>query len=158
MGSHVCRGVLRIVAGFLFLQHATAKLLGVPHVAYFDHLQLWSLLGIAGVIELIGAPLLILGACTRLVAFILCGEMAFAYFIGHVPQGNLFAPLLNQGEPAVLYCFIFLFLAAAGPGAWSLDSFAPKTRRGGSRRREGAARWMTHAEATCRWLTGVLGS
>ena len=120
------QGVLRIVAGFLFLQHATAKLFGVPHVAYFDHLQLLSLPGIAGVIELIGAPLLILGVCTRLVAFILSGEMAFAYFIGHVPQGNFFAPLLNQGEPAVLYCFIFLFLAAAGPGAWSLDSVRQK--------------------------------
>jgi putative oxidoreductase len=120
------QGILRIVAGFLFLQHATAKLFGVPHVAYFDHLQLFSLPGIAGMIELIGAPLLILGACTRLVAFILSGEMAFVYFIGHVPQGNLFAPLLNQGEPAVLYCFIFLFLAAAGPGAWSLDSLRQK--------------------------------
>lgn len=116
------QGILRIVAGYLFLQHATAKLFGVPHVAYFDNLQLFSLLGIAGVIELIAAPLLILGAFTRLVAFILSGEMAFAYFIGHVPQGNFFAPMLNQGEPAVMYCFVFLFFAAAGPGAWSLDS------------------------------------
>jgi putative oxidoreductase len=122
------QGILRIVAGFLFLQHATAKLFGVPHVAYFDNLQVFSLLGIAGVIELVAAPLLILGVFTRLVAFILSGEMAFAYFIGHAPQGNFFAPLLNQGEPAVLYCFIFLFFAAAGPGAWSLDSLRQKRR------------------------------
>ena len=120
------QGILRIVAGFLFLQHATAKLFGVPHVAYFDNLQLFSLLGIAGVIELVAAPLLILGVFTRLVAFILSGEMAFAYFIGHVPQGHFLAPLLNQGEPAVLYCFVFLFFAAAGPGAWSLESLRQK--------------------------------
>jgi putative oxidoreductase len=115
------QGILRIVAGFLFLQHATAKLFGIPHVAYFDNLQLFSLPGLAGMIEIIGAPLLIVGLFTRPVAFILSGEMAFAYFIGHAPQGNFLAPSLNQGEPAVLYCFIFLFFAAAGPGAWSLD-------------------------------------
>jgi putative oxidoreductase len=116
------QGILRIIAGFLFLQHATAKLFGIPHVAYFDNLQLFSLLGLAGVIELIGAPLLIVGLFTRPVAFILSGEMALAYFIGHAPQGHFFAPSLNQGEPAVLYCFVFLFFAAAGAGAWSLDS------------------------------------
>jgi putative oxidoreductase len=120
------QGTLRIIAGFLFLQHATAKLFGIPHVAYFDNLQLFSLLGFAGVIELIGAPLLILGLMTRHVAFILSGETALAYFIGHAPQGNFLAPSLNQGEPAVLYCFVFLFFAAAGPGAWSLDSVREK--------------------------------
>jgi putative oxidoreductase len=116
------QGLLRMVVGFLFIQHATAKLFGVPHVAYFDHLQVLSLLGIAGIIELIGAPLLFLGLYARPIAFVLSGEMAFAYFIGHVPQGSLLAPLLNQGEPAVLYCFVFLFFAAAGPGAWSVDA------------------------------------
>jgi putative oxidoreductase len=116
------QGALRIVAGFLFLQHATAKLFGVPHVAYFDSLNLWSLIGFAGVLELIGSVLLIAGLFTRPVAFILSGEMAAAYFIGHVPQGHFFSPSLNQGEPAVLYCFIFLFFAAAGAGAWSLDA------------------------------------
>jgi len=115
-------GLLRIVAGFLLLQHATAKLFGVPHVAYFDHLQVLSLVGFAGIIELIGSPLLIVGLFTRPVAFVLSGEMAFAYFIGHVPQGSFLAPSLNQGEPAVLYCFVFLLFAAAGPGAWSVDA------------------------------------
>lgn len=123
------QGLLRIVAGFLFIQHATAKLFGTPHVAYFDNLQVLSLVGFAGIIELIGSPLLILGLFTRPVAFILSGEMAFAYFIGHMPQGNFFAPSLNQGEPAVLYCFLFLFFAAAGPGAWSVDGSREAARR-----------------------------
>ena len=115
------QALLRIVVGYLFLQHATAKLFGIPHVAYFDNLRLFSLEGIAGLIEIIGAPLLILGLFTRPVAFVLSGEMAFAYFIAHAPQGGFLSPILNQGESAVLYCFILLFFAAAGPGAWSLD-------------------------------------
>jgi putative oxidoreductase len=115
------QGLLRIVTGFLFLQHATAKLLGFPHLPEFDSLQLLSLVGLAGIIEIIGAPLLTLGLFTRPVAFVLSGEMAFAYFIGHVPHGHFLSPSLNQGEPAVLYCFIFLFFAAAGGGAWGLD-------------------------------------
>src|SRR4029077_16300070 len=115
-------GTLRVVAGFLFLQHATAKLFGVPHVAYFDNLDLLSLNGFAGVLELTGSVLLIVGLFTRPVAFILSGEMAAAYFIGHVPQGHLFSPSLNQGEPAVLYCFIFLFFAAAGGGAGAVGA------------------------------------
>jgi putative oxidoreductase len=85
-----------------------------------------SLVGVAGVIELVGAPLLMLGQFTRVVAFVLSGEMAFAYFIGHAPQGHFLAPSLNQGEPAVLYCFVFLFFAAAGSGAWGLDALRQK--------------------------------
>jgi putative oxidoreductase len=123
------QGLLRIVTGFLFLQHATAKLFGFPHLPEFDNLQLISLGGFAGIIESIGAPLLILGLFTRPVAFVLSGEMAFAYFIGHVPQGHFLFPTLNRGEPAVLYCFIFLFFAAAGAGAWGLD----KVRSGNAR-------------------------
>jgi len=111
--------VLRIITAFLFLQHGTAKLFGFPHVAFFDELSLLSLIGFAGVLEAVGGLLLVLGLFTRPVAFILSGEMAFAYFIGHAPKG-LF-PLLNNGEPAILFCFIFLYLAAAGGGAWSLD-------------------------------------
>ena len=118
------QGLLRIVTGFLFLQHSTAKLFGVPHVAYFDNLQLMSLVGFAGMIELVGAPLLILGLFTRAVAFVLSGEMAFAYFIGHAPQGHFLSPSLNQGESAVLFCFIFLYLVMAGPGSWSVDNRA----------------------------------
>jgi len=90
-------------------------------VANFDKLQLFSLIGLAGVIEIVGSILLILGLFTRPAAFIMCGEMAVAYFMAHASQGNVLVPMLNRGELAVLYCFVFLFFAAAGPGAWSLD-------------------------------------
>ncbi|MGH6821156.1 MAG: DoxX family protein [Methylocella sp.] len=113
-------GLLRIVTALLLLQHGTAKLFGFPHVAMFDNVQLLSLLGIAGVLELAGGVLLLLGICTRPVAFILSGEMAVAYFIAHAQKS--FFPILNQGELAVLYCFVFLYLAVAGCGAWSLTS------------------------------------
>lgn len=118
--------VLRVVAALLFLEHATAKLFGFPHVAMFDNLQLVSLMGLAGVIELVGGLFLLAGLFSRIAAFILSGEMAAAYFMVHAPQG--FFPVLNQGELAALYCFVFLFLAAAGPGPWSLDGW----RRSGS--------------------------
>jgi putative oxidoreductase len=121
------QGLLRIVVGFLFLQHATAKLFGVPHINYFDNLRLFSLVGFAGMLELLGGPLLVLGLFTRPTSFILSGEMAFAYFIGHIPQGHFLSPTLNQGEPAVLYCFIFLFFSAAGAGAWSVDAARRRT-------------------------------
>jgi putative oxidoreductase len=113
---------LRIVTGFLFLQHGTAKLFHVPHVASFDSLQVLSLVGFAGMLEITGGLLLLLGLFTRLTAFLLSGEMAVAYFIEHAPQGHFFTPALNQGEEAVLYCFIFLFLSIAGGGAWSIDA------------------------------------
>lgn len=112
--------VLRIVTGLLFLEHGTAKLLGLPHVAMFDGLQLLSLMGLAGVLELSGGLLIVLGLFTRPVAFILSGQMAVAYFMAHAPQA--FLPLVNQGELAVLYCFVFLYLFIAGPGAFSIDS------------------------------------
>ncbi|WP_244808008.1 DoxX family protein [Caballeronia zhejiangensis] len=113
--------LLRIVASYLLLTHASAKLFHVPHIAMFDGLPLVSLLGVAGVIELIGGVLVLIGLFTRAAAFVLSGELAFAYFIGHAPKGNFLLPLLNQGEPAVLLSFIYLFIAAAGPGAWSID-------------------------------------
>jgi putative oxidoreductase len=116
------QGLLRIVAGYLFLTHGTAKLLGMPHVAMFDGLQVLSLIGVAGIIEIVGGALLLIGLLTRPVAFILSGEMAFAYFMGHAPHGNVLVPMLNQGELAVVYCFVFLFFAAAGAGAWSVDA------------------------------------
>lgn len=78
-----------------------------------------SLTGFAGIIEIVGGPLLLIGLFTRPVAFILSGEMAFAYFIAHAPQN--FLPVLNGGEMAVEWCFVFLYMSAAGPGAWSLD-------------------------------------
>ena len=113
--------VLRIVTGFLYLQHGTSKLVHVPHVAMFDGLRLWSLDGCAGMLEIVGSIFILLGLFTRPVAFILSGEMAVAYFLVHAPQGHFFMPALNEGELAILYCFIFLFLAAAGPGTWSID-------------------------------------
>ena len=114
--------ILRIVSAFLLSQHATAKLFGFPHVAYFDNLQVLSLVGVAVIIELVGSLFLLAGAFTRPVAFVLSGELAFAYFIGHAPKGNFLSPMLNGGESAVLFCFVFLFLAAAGAGAWSVDA------------------------------------
>lgn len=116
--------VLRIVAGLLFLEHGTAKLLHFPHVDMFDHLKILSLLGLAGAIELAGGALITLGLFTRFAALIAAGEMAVAYFIYHVPTGGIF-PVLNGGDSAILFCFIFLFVAAAGPGPWSID-FARK--------------------------------
>jgi putative oxidoreductase len=112
-------GTLRIASALLFLQHGTAKLLHFPHVARFDKLELWSLLGLAGVIEIVGGLLLLVGLYTRPVAFVLSGEMAFAYFLAHAK--NSIFPILNQGELAALYCFVFLYLAAAGGGAFALD-------------------------------------
>lgn len=116
------QALLRIVTAYMFLTHGTAKLFGMPHIAAFDKLQLFSLLGLAGVIEIVGSVLLLLGLLTRPAAFIMSGEMAFAYFMGHAPRGSVLLPLLNQGELAVQWCFVFLFFAAAGPGAWSIDA------------------------------------
>jgi putative oxidoreductase len=113
-------GVLRLVAALLFMEHGTAKLLGFPHVAMFDHLQAFSLVWFAGVLELVGGGLLALGLFTRATAFVLSGEMAVAYFMMHSPKG--FFPVLNQGELAALYAFLFLYLVFAGGGAWSLDA------------------------------------
>jgi putative oxidoreductase len=111
--------IFRIVVALLFLEHATAKLLGFPHVAMFDGLKLMSLMGVAGIIELVGGLLLLVGLFTPIAAFILSGEMAVAYFMVHAPQG--FFPILNMGEGAIYYCFAFLYLAAAGAGPWSVD-------------------------------------
>jgi putative oxidoreductase len=112
-------GLLRIMTALLLLQHGTAKLFGFPHVAMFDALKLFSLVGAAGILEFIGGLFLLLGLLTRPVAFILSGEMAFAYFLAHAHKS--FFPILNGGELAVLYCFVLLYLAAAGGGAFCLD-------------------------------------
>lgn len=114
--------LLRIVTAYLFLLHGSAKLLHVPHIAMFDNLAPLSLIGLAGMLELLGGAMLIAGWQTRVVAFVLSGEMAVAYFMAHAPQGNVWAPLLNQGESAVLFCFVFLYLSVAGGGAWSVDT------------------------------------
>lgn len=112
--------VLRIVAAFLFMAHGMQKILGFPK-AQPAHFQLLSLVGLAGMLELVGGALVLVGLFTRPVAFVLSGEMAFAYFLAHAPGG--FWPIVNRGELAVLYCFVFLFLAMAGAGPWSLDGW-----------------------------------
>ena len=113
--------VFRIVVALLFLQHPLAKFFAFPHVAAFDNLQPFSLIWVAGVIEIVGSPLLLVGLFVRPAAFILSGEMAVAYFMIRPPRG--FFPLLNGGESEVFYCFAFLYLAFAGGGAWSIDHF-----------------------------------
>jgi putative oxidoreductase len=116
--------LLRIVAALLFIQHATSKLFQFPPFP-MGEVPVGSLFWIAGVIELIGGLLLIAGLFSRPVAFILSGEMAYAYWTVHAPQSTF--PLLNHGEGAILFCFIFLLVAAAGPGPWSLDAKRRKT-------------------------------
>lgn len=120
--------ILRIVAAFLLIQHGTAKYFGFPYFAYFDNLQMMSLPGIAGILELVGGALLLVGLFTRPVAFILSGLLAFAYFIGHASKGAFLMPSLNGGEAAVLYCFLFLYFAAVGGGVWSLDALRASKR------------------------------
>jgi putative oxidoreductase len=112
--------VLRIVDGLILLQYGMAKLFGWPAVEMFENLKWLSLFGIAGMFELVGGTLLILGLFTRPVAFILSGEMAAAYFIEHFPRG--FFPILSEGDLAVSLCFTFLYFAFAGGGPWSLDA------------------------------------
>ena len=111
-------GVLRIMAGLLLLQHGTTKYLHFPETQ-MSGASPFTMGGAAGVLELVGGVLLVLGLFTRPTAFILSGTMAVAYFYAHAPQG--FFPILNGGELAALYCFVFLYLAGAGAGAFSLD-------------------------------------
>jgi putative oxidoreductase len=110
--------VLRMVSAFMFVQHGTQKWLAFP-VPRPTPTEFWLLSGAAGLLELAGGALLLLGLFTRPVAFVLSGLMAFAYFIAHAPQG--FWTIANRGELAVLYCFVFLYFAAAGGGPWSVD-------------------------------------
>jgi putative oxidoreductase len=120
--------VLRIVVGFLFIQYGTGKLWAFPGPLLPDGttVPFASLPGVAGALEAFGGAAILVGIFTRPVAFLLSGEMAVAYFVGHAGQG--FWPVLNQGAPAVFYCFAFLYLSAAGAGPWSIDA----VRGGGS--------------------------
>jgi putative oxidoreductase len=118
--------VLRIISAFLFIPHGAQKLFGFLAPPGAPTPPLFSLIGIAGILEFFGGLLLLVGLFTRPVAFILSGMMAVAYFMAHAPQG--FWPLQNRGETAVLYCFIFLFLAVAGGGEWSLDRLLRRRR------------------------------
>jgi putative oxidoreductase len=116
--------VLRVIIALLFIEHGTVKLLGFPPSTEFANVPLFSLEGLSGVIELVGGLFLLPGLLTRLVAFVLSGEMAAAYFIAHAPKS--FFPAVNKGELAVVYAFVFLFMAAAGAGPWSLDQWLAK--------------------------------
>lgn len=109
--------LLRIVAAVLFLAHGTQKLFGFPGGG--NTVTLVSLMGLAGILEVVGGLLLIIGYQTRIVAFVLSGMMAVAYWMAHAPQN--FYPVLNGGDAAILFCFVFLYLVFAGPGAWSVD-------------------------------------
>ena len=115
---------LRIVAGYGFMLHGVQKLFGVLGGTQQEIL---SLLGIAGVIELVGGTLIAIGLLTRPVAFLCSGQMAVAYFLGHVARfGGFLFPVVNDGERAVLYCFVFLYIASRGPGEWSVDGLLGK--------------------------------
>jgi putative oxidoreductase len=111
--------VLRFITGFLFIWHGTQKLFDYP-ASPNGAVGLMSFMGFTGVLEFVGGLLILLGLFTRPTAFILSGMMAVAYFMAHASGG--FLPLVNRGELAVLYCFVFLFLSAAGGGVWSLDN------------------------------------
>jgi putative oxidoreductase len=115
--------LIRIGAGYMLLLHGSAKLLGIPHVEAFDNLQIMSLMGIAGLIELICGALVLIGLFTRPAAFVASGFGAAAYLVGHVAtQGMFFLPLFNGGEAALLFSFVFLMLVLTGPGPWSVDA------------------------------------
>ena len=126
------RSVLRIVAALMFLQSGTMKLFGWPlSMPGGGTAPLMTQMGIGGVLEAVGGFLLLIGLLTRPVAFILSGEMAVAYFQFHFPQG--FWPIVNQGQPAVLYCFIWLYFSAAGAGPWSVDALLGRGGAGDTR-------------------------
>ncbi|MBB4292171.1 putative oxidoreductase [Rhizobium leguminosarum] len=112
--------LLRIITALLFLEHATMKFLQFPGPIQGVPYPLPAILLVAGAIEVITSALMLVGFQTRIAAFIASGEMAAAYFMGHTPYG--FWPSLNMGEPAILFCFIFLYIAFAGGGAWTLDN------------------------------------
>jgi putative oxidoreductase len=112
--------ILRIIVALLFLEHALIKLLGFPSGGKPGLQDVGSFLWIAGVIELVTSVLVLVGLFTRVAAFLAAGEMAIAYWTVHAKMG--FYPAVNMGEGAILFCFVFLYLAAAGPGAWSIDT------------------------------------
>jgi putative oxidoreductase len=119
--------ILRIVVALVILQYGLAKTFGFPAVPGFANLTPTSLAGIAGLIELSGA-LLLIGFLTRPTAFVLSGLMAFAYFLGHAPNGTF--PILNRGDLSVVLCFLFLYISIAGPGPWSVDAMRGNATQG----------------------------
>ena len=121
--------LFRFITGLLLFQYGIAKLFKFPALPYFAKVELMSLIGAAGMLELVLGALLMIGLFTRIVAFILSGEMAFAYFLGHMfkdPANPVFLPLLNGGTAAILFCFACLYLATAGGGPYSVDEMRKK--------------------------------
>jgi putative oxidoreductase len=117
--------LFRFVTGLLLFQYGVAKILKFPAGTMFDKVELFSLIGAAGTLELVLGGLLMIGLFSRIVAFILSGEMAFAYFIGHFPKN--FFPVINNGTAAILFCFACLYLATSGPGPISVDEMRKKS-------------------------------
>lgn len=120
----IALSLFRFITGLLLFQYGVAKLLKFPAGTPFEKVELFSLIGAAGTLELVLGALLMIGLWSRIVAFILAGEMAFAYFIGHFPRG--FFPLLNNGTAAILFCFACLYLSTAGGGPYSVDAMMGK--------------------------------
>lgn len=121
--------ILRIVAGAVYITFGTMKLFNYPPMpAGMPPIQLMSQLGLAGTLEVVGGLLILIGLFTRPVSFVLAGEMAVAYFQGHFPQS--FFPSVNMGTPAILYCFIFLYMVFAGAGPWSVDAMIARSKSG----------------------------
>ena len=120
----IALSLFRFITGLLLFQYGVAKILKFPVVPQFEKVELFSLIGAAGTIELVLGGLLMIGLFSRIVAFILAGEMAFAYFIAHFPRG--FFPLLNNGTAAILFCFACLYLATSGGGPYSVDAMMGK--------------------------------
>ena len=123
-GEPYVLSIFRFMTGLSFFQFGVAKILKFPVVAPFDKVEMFSLFWNAAVFEFVLGALLIVGLFSRVAAFILCGEMAFAYFIGHFPRG--FFPLVNGGSLAIIYCFACLYLSTAGGGPWSVDATMKK--------------------------------
>jgi putative oxidoreductase len=123
LAPHVL-SLMRVVVALLFLEHGLSRLFGWPSAIPTP--QVFTMYWFAGAIELTGGALLALGLFSRFAALVMSGEMAFAYFISHAPRG--FFPILNHGDGAVLYCFVFFYIAFAGPGPWSLDALIGSAR------------------------------
>jgi putative oxidoreductase len=123
LGPYVL-SIVRIVVALMFFEHGLSRLFGFP--SPMPTPALFTMYWFAGAIEFVGGAMLLFGLATRAVAFIMSGEMAFAYFISHAPQS--FFPILNRGDAAILYCFIFFYIAFAGGGVWSLDAILSERR------------------------------
>jgi putative oxidoreductase len=136
--------VLRIVVALLFIEHGTQKMFNIPGSAHPMEYHFLTLFGVAGVLEACGGFALLLGLCTRPIAFLLSGEMAIAYFKVHILRD--FFPVNNGGDNVVLFCFVFLFFVVAGPGVWSIDSLIATSRRRAAESRRTESR-ATHAPA-----------